>query len=276
MNKGGDKELLQVDLDRVLRNKAGKRQVPKFVVSLLKWIVREDFINEFLQRHHGKEGLDWSHAFLKEFNIKTKTYGEGNIPENGRFVFAANHPLGGTESHVFMSVVGRHFSHIKFPVNDVLMNIRPMQTIFVPVNKFGGQKKDSIRILNETFASDAQILIFPSGMASRMINGEIQDLEWKKTFITKAIQHKRDVIPVFIEGRNSMFFYRLAKLRKFLGIKFNVEMLFLPREVLKQRGRTICLHFGEPISWEHFDNSRSHKEWAKYVREKVYAMKPDD
>jgi putative hemolysin len=274
MGKTKEDKPLQIDLDQIVRDKSGKRKVPKFVVSILKRIVHQDFINDFLRRHHGKEGLDWSHAFLDEFNIQTETRGEENIPDQGRFVFAANHPMGGTESHVFMTVVGRHFDEIKFPVNDLLMNLEPMHSIFIPLNKFGGLSKDSIRLLNDTFASDAQILIFPSGLASRRINGEIQDLEWKKMFVSKSIQHKRDIIPVFIEGRNSNFFYRLANLRKFLGIKFNVEMMFLPGEVLKQRGSKICLHFGKPIPYQMLDKSRSHKEWAEYVRNRVYAMKP--
>jgi putative hemolysin len=271
-NQDKKTEALQIDLDQILRNKSGKRKVPKFVVSLLKRIVHQDFINAFLRRHHGKEGIEWSKAFLNEFDIKIKTYGEENIPESGRFIFAANHPMGGTESHVFMKVVHDHFPNIKFPVNDILMELKPMRSLFVPINKFGAQQKQNIQLLNETFESDAQILIFPAGMASRKIKGKIQDLDWKKTFITKAIQTKRDVIPVYIEGRNSNFFYNLANLRKWLGIKFNVEMIFLPGEVLKQRGATICLYFGEPVSYTKFDRSKSHKGWADEIRNQIYSI----
>ncbi len=265
-------EALQIDLDQILRNKSGRRKVPRFVVSLLKRIVHQDFLNDLLRRHHGKEGLDWSTAFLNEFDIQIKTYGEENIQASGRFIFAANHPMGGTESHVFMKVVGSHFPNIKFPVNDILMELKPMRSLFVPINKFGAQQKQNIQLLNETFESDAQILIFPAGLASRKIKGKIQDLDWKKTFITKSIQTKRDVIPVYIEGRNSNFFYNLANLRKWLGIRINVEMIFLPGEVLKQRGATICLHFGKPVSYTQFDRSKSHKAWADDIRKQVYSM----
>ncbi len=268
-----ENDILQIDLDQIVRNKSGKRKVPKFVVNVLKRIVHQDEINGFLRRHHGKKGLEWSKAFLDEFDIKVETTGEEKIPDEGRFIFAANHPLGGTESHVFMVVVGRHFDNIKVPVNDLLMYLKPMESIFIPLNKFGGQNKENIKLLNDTFASDAQILMFPSGLASRRIKGEIKDPEWKKTFITKAIQYKRDVIPVYIEGRNSNFFYNLAKLRKFLRIKFNIEMMFLPNELFKQRGMTIRLHFGEPISYKFFDDSKSPLAWAKFVKGKVYAMK---
>ncbi|MEA3447284.1 MAG: 1-acyl-sn-glycerol-3-phosphate acyltransferase [Bacteroidota bacterium] len=272
-NNNKQDDILQIDLDQIVRNKSGKRKIPGFVVKVLKRIVHQDEINAFLRRHHDKKGLDWSQAFLDEFDIKIKTHGEKNIPEKGKFIFAANHPMGGTESHVFMVMVGRYFKNIKVPVNDLLMYLKPMESIFIPLNKFGGQNRESIELLNDTFASNAQILIFPAGLASRKIKGEIKDLEWKKTFITKAIQYKRDVIPVYIEGRNSNFFYYLAKLRKLLHIKFNVEMMFLPNEVFKQKGETICLHFGKPISYETFDHTKTHKKWAKFVRDKVYSMR---
>ncbi len=271
MEKNSSKnDILQIDLDQIVRNKSGKRKVPGFVVNILKRIIHQDKINAFLRRHYDKKGLEWAKVFLDEFDIKIETKGEDNIPDEGKFIFAANHPMGGTESHAFMVVVGHHFKNIKVPVNDLLMYLKPMQSIFIPINKFRGQNRDNIKLLNDMFSSDAQILMFPAGLASRKIKGEIKDLEWKKTFITKAIQYKRDVIPVYIEGRNSNFFYNLAKLRKFLHIKFNVEMMFLPNELFKQRGMKICLHFGKPISYKVFDDTKTHKEWTKFVRNKVY------
>lgn len=273
MSQVSEEEILQIDLDNILRKKSGKRKVPKFIVSILKKIVHQKEDNKFLRKHHGKIGVDWSKAFLKDFNIKIETTGEENIPKDGRFIFAANHPLGGTESHAFIKVISDHFPDIKFPVNDILMEIKPLHSIFIPVNKFGAQKKESIQLFNDTFASRSQILFFPAGLCSRKVRGEIIDLEWKKTFISKAIQYKRDIIPVFIEGKNSNFFYNLANLRKFLGIKFNIEMLFLVNEVYKQKNRTISLHFGKPISYTKFDKSQSQNKWAKLVKDEVYKIK---
>jgi hypothetical protein len=135
-NQDKKTEALQIDLDEILRNKTGKRKVPSIVVSILKRIVHQNFINGFLLRHHDKEGIEWSKAFLGEFDIKIKTHGEENIPNSGRFIFVANHPMGGTESHVFMKVVTDHFSNIKFPVNDLLMELKPMHSLFLPINKF--------------------------------------------------------------------------------------------------------------------------------------------
>jgi putative hemolysin len=154
------------------------------------------------------------------------------------------------------------------------MNIPNLNPLFVPVNKHGGHSRDVAKILDETYRSDKQIMIFPAGLASRKIKGKIVDLEWKKHFISKAIRYKRDIIPVYIAGRNSNRFYRLANLRKFFKIKWNLEMFFLPDETMKHRNTDVHIYFGKPLSYEIFNNSKSHKEWAEFVKELVYRL-PD-
>ena len=100
----------------------------------------------------------------------------------------------------------------------------------------------------------------------------IRDLEWKNTFIKKAKKFERDVIPVYVEGRNSAWFYNLAMWRKRLGIKANVEMLYLVDEMVKQFNKTITLMIGDPIPFTTFDKSRTDAQWATWVQEKVYAL----
>ncbi|MCU0362691.1 MAG: glycerol acyltransferase, partial [Bacteroidales bacterium] len=144
--------------------------------------------------------------------------------------------------------------------------------IFIPVNKHGSQSREAARLTEEAYASDSQILYFPAGLCSRKQKGVICDLEWHKNFISKAVRHKRDIIPAFISGRNSDFFYRLANIRKFLRIKANIEMLYLADEMFRQKDKKIDLVFGEKIGWETFDRSRKPEEWAQWVREKCYSL----
>jgi len=98
------------------------------------------------------------------------------------------------------------------------------------------------------------------------------DLEWKKSFIQKAIAYHRDVVPVFFEGNNSASFYRLANLRKRLRLKTNLEMLFLPNELFRSSHATFRIFFGRPIPWQTFDNSRNLAEWSDWVRDIVYRL----
>ena len=211
-------------------------------------------------------------AFLKRFDIKYKVFGSENIPKGGRYIFASNHPLGGLDGIVFIYELSKYFSDVKFPVNDILTNIENLSGVFLPVNKHGGQGREAARRIEETYASDCQILYFPAGLCSRKKRGIIRDLKWHKSFITKAIQHKRDIVPAFFSGRNSDFFYNLANLRNSLGIKSNFEMLYLPDEMFSQKGKDISLVFGKPIPWQTFDNSKSPVEWADWVKSKSYEL----
>ena len=101
--------------------------------------------------------------------------------------------------------------------------------------------------------------------------GEIKDLTWKKSFVTQAIDHKRQIVPVFIEGKNSKFFYRFANFRKNIGIKANIEMMFLPDEMFKQRGHTIKIHFGKPFDAALLNENKSHRGWADFIKQYVYS-----
>jgi hypothetical protein len=152
------------------------------------------------------------------------------------------------------------------------MNILNIEELFVPVNTFGRQSVEYARRIDSEYASDAQILNFPAGICSRKIKGRIIDLEWKKSFISKSIQHKRDIVPVYFGGRNSNFFYNLSNIRKALGIKTNIELFFLADEMYRQKNKTVFVKFGKPISFKSFSKDKSHKEWAKRIKDKVYAL----
>ncbi len=198
--------------------------------------------------------------------------GTEKVPSAGRYIFVSNHPLGGLDGLVFIHEVSKIFPNVKFPVNDILLNIENLNGIFLPINKHGSQARDAAKLIEEAYASECQILYFPAGLCSRKRNGVITDLTWQKSFITKAVRHKRDVIPAYFSGRNSDFFYNLSNLRNLLGIRANIEMLYLPDEMFRQREKKIDLVFGEKIPWQTFDGSKSPADWAGWVRTKTYGL----
>lgn len=108
-------------------------------------------------------------------------------------------------------------------------------------------------------------------MVSRKFNVGIRDLAWNKSFINKAIKYNKPIIPVFIEGQNSNFFYNFAKWRKRFGIKANIEMLYLPDEMFKQRGNTIKLHFGKAVEPSIFYTARTPQEWTEIMYKYLYS-----
>ncbi len=269
-----EKEPVRIDIEKAIAQKNPRllRLLPGFVLRYLKRIIHEEELNEILSRYGHLRGLDFVSAALDYMGVTYTTYGTENIPRQGRFIFVSNHPLGGLDGLVFIKVIGEIFPEIRFPVNDLLLNIPSLNDIFLPVNKHGAQSRQAVRAIEEAYASEAQILYFPAGLCSRKIKGKIVDLEWKKHFITKAVEYERDVIPVFFSGKNSNFFYNLSNLRIMLGLKANIEMIYLPDEMFKQKGKSLALKIGEPLSYKMFDRSRTPAEWAAWVKEKVYRM----
>ncbi len=268
--------ITQIDIKQVLRQKAPSvaRKIPGFMVDYLIRTVHQDELNEILRRYHDKDGVAFMQELIGYFDLNLELVNEENIPAEGRYIFASNHPLGGLDGICLSAIIGGRFDgKIRYLVNDLLLYLSNLRSIFVPINKHGAQGKKNAELIEKAYASDNQIITFPAGLCSRKQNGKIQDTEWKKSFIQKAVEYRRDIVPVFFEGRNSNFFYRLANMRKALGIKMNYEMIYLPDEMFKSKHKTYSIHFGKPIPWQTFDSSRKPAEWAEWVKEIVYNLK---
>lgn len=267
----------QIDLARVIQQKAPSvaGKIPGFVLNYLIRTIHQEELNEILRLYRDKEGVDFMVELLSYFDLTLELVNEENIPSAGRFTFASNHPLGGLDGICLSAVIGQKFGgRIKYPVNDLLLYLPNLRSIFVPVNKHGSQGKDVARLLHEAYESDNQIITFPAGLCSRKTKGKIVDPEWKKSFIQKTVEYRRDLIPVYFDARNSSFFYGLANLRKKLGIKMNYEMIYLPDEMFKSKHKTFRIHFGKPIPWQTFDSSKTPAEWAARIKDLVYQL-PD-
>ena len=257
-----DDSVFLIDIDKVLKEKAPDKAkyVPGFVVSYLKRIVHQEELNGILTRLKDKQGTEFAKGALEELNDTIVVKGEENLPKDGRlYTFVSNHPMGGQDGLALGAVIGEHYhGKIKFLVNDLLMNLHGLAPFFIPINKTGKQAKDFPRRVEAGFASkEDQLIMFPAGICSRKQNGVIKDLPWKKTFVTKSVEYQRDIVPIYFDGRNSDFFYNLANVCKWLGIKFNIAMLYLADEMFKNKNKTFTVTIGKPIPWQTFDNTKT-------------------
>jgi putative hemolysin len=268
--------LFTVDLDKTFYDKNPKlyKMLPKFVMNYLKRIVHQDEVNEILTTYgYGHSGLSFNHKVLEHLNITYTTANAENLPpKDGRYIFASNHPLGGLDGIVLIDLIGKHYGNVKFVVNDLLMYLTPLRDVFAPVNKLGRQSANYAVMIDELYSSDKQVLYFPAGLCSRKIKGEIIDLEWKKSFVAKAVKYKRDVVPMFFDGRNSNFFYNLANIRKSLGIKANIEMLYLSDEMFRQKNARFTVKIGKSVPCQDLQEMGI-KKGIEYVRNKVYELR---
>ena len=246
-------------------------RIPGFVYGLMNRLLHIREVNEIIRKYGHLKGIPFIEAVLGYFEVKVEHRGEEHLPVSGQYIFASNHPLGGFDGLMLIKVVSDHLGKSLFLVRDELTKIPPLAELFIPINKFGDQRR-SASLINEAYDSASQILIFPAGLASRKIKGKIVDLAWQKHFIQKSTEHHRDVVPVYISGQNSRFFYWLANFRKWIGIRINIEMFLLPDELFKNRGKSFTISFGEPVPWSRFNRTKSPGQWAETIRSEVYDL----
>lgn len=267
-----------IDIEKVINDKNPKllRVMPGFLVRYVKRILHQDEINDFINRNGHHTSFDFVDDIIREFGAKVNIKGLENLPAEGGCIVASNHPLGGLDGIALVQSIGKKRKDLKFIVNDVLMQLKNLEDIFIGVNKHGKNVAQSIEIINNLYRTDLAMMIFPAGLASRKQGGAIKDLEWKKTFISRSRQHSRNIIPVYIDGHNTNRFYNLAFWRKKIGIKANIEMFYLVDEMYKQKGHNITITFGKPIPYTVFDKRHSDLEWAQKVKDFIYILKEND
>ena len=268
---------LQFDIRAIIKRKAPNAHVPNFVIRYLERIVHVKQMNAFLRVHTTERDYDFIQVVLdEELGCTASIEGTENLPkDNQPVIFVSNHPLGGLDGMIIAQMIhnsGR--PALKVIVNDLLMNMEPLAGLWAPVNKVGRLSREQVEAQQQMWASGADVLTFPAGLCSRLqrIDGkwQIQDLTWQKNFIQRAKEYKRNVVPIYFEGRNSRFFYVLAFIRKLLGIKLNIEMLYLVDEMYGAHGKHFRVHVLPPIPYTTFDNSRTPIQWADYVKHYVY------
>lgn len=262
-----------IDVEKVLKQKAYKlyRWLPRFAINWLKKKLHEAEINQAMVDLKDDEGLVFNAKALDMLGSKLETTNSHFVPKTGNIIIAANHPLGGLDGMSLIRAVGEIRPDVRFFVNDILKNLKNYGEIFVPVNKVGASSATSLRSMEETFKSSCAVLFFPAGLVSRKQNGLVRDLRWKKSFVTQAIDHKRMIQPVFIEGENSAFFYNFANFRKKIGIKANIEMLFLPDEMFSAKNKVVKIHFSKPFDSALLDNSKTHLQWSDLIYKYIYS-----
>lgn len=268
-----------IDVNALLRSKMGNKAeyVPSFLVNWLKRIIHEDEVNDILWKERGKSGMEWIDSILMDLKMDVEVKGIENLPsenDDKRYTFCCNHPLGGPDGLLIAQLLGhRYNSNIRLVVNDLLMNLPGLAPFCVPVNTVAHKSnRGTSEAINAAFKEGYNIFFFPAGLCSRKIDGKIQDLPWTKTFLTKSIQHQRDIVPMHFSGRNSDKFYRIANICKALHSPVNVAMLYLADELFRNTNKTFTITIGSPIPWQTFDKTRSMLEWAGYIRNKVYEL----
>ena len=264
----------EIDIGAVLAEKApaAARWIPRFAVNWLRRTIHEREINHILEHYWSLPPQEFIRACFRQWQVTYSIEGLERIDPAGRYLFVSNHPFGGMDGMMLADKLIDRFGDVRVVVNDLLMHVEPLRPLWIPVNKHGAQNAACARRFDEALFGELPILTFPAGLCSRRIDGRIADPEWKTSFLKKAYASQREIVPVFVEGRLSNFFYRVARLRVMLGLKLNIEMLWLPDEMFSQKGRHFRIFVGDPIPVSELQRYGGLREQAEFVRKKAYFL----
>lgn len=265
-----------IDIREVLRRRApgAARWIPSAVMNRLARTIHEAELNDILTRYADLDGVAFMKALVGYFDLKLDVHGAEHLPTaDRRCLFVSNHPLGGLDGICLSALLGgRYGDTFRCVVNDLLLFIPNLRSIFLPVNKHGRQRREAAAALDEAMRGPGQVLTFPAGLCSRQSKGQIADVAWRPSFVRDAVRYRRDVVPIFFDGRNSDRFYRAARWRERLGIGLNIEMVYLPDEMFRNKHRTFGVYIGAPIAWQTLTDGRPQSQ-AGRVRDLVYGIK---
>ena len=209
---------------------------------------------------------------IEEFDVKIEIEGEENLPENGKCFFVANHPFGLLDGLILTHIVGNKYGQLKAIGNDAFMFVQNLRPIIANVSVFGKSPRKYYTELEKVYASDVPITHFPFGLVSRIHKLKVQDNIWKKSFIKKAISNQRDIVPIRFYGRNSNMFYTIYMIRQLFRIKTNIELILLPHELFRKRGKSITVKIAKPVHYQELNKTLSHWDWAQKLRSMVYNL----
>lgn len=272
---------LKVDIDELLRERAPGyyRWIPRVAIRAMERYVCQDRLNQVLRVTAGKTGSAFAEGALQDLNVSySLESGAEFLParNNCRVTYVCNHPLGGLDGICLIDWVAKHHGvEPAFIVNDLLTVVTPLNNVFIPVNKHGAQSRTAVSDVDAAFADvNRPVIMFPAGLCSRQLKkgAEIRDLKWNKMFVQKSAESERTVIPVRFLGQNSPNFYRFARRRERLGVKFNLEMIRLPREVVLGQGSRYGLRVGCPIAPEDLRRGHEAAAQAAEIRNYIYTL----
>ncbi|GMU89725.1 MAG: glycerol acyltransferase [Chlorobiota bacterium] len=241
----------QIDLRSIIESKAPGllNRYPSIVVDpiifFLNKVLYLNPINSFLEKNPDLRGIDFIDELFDhlDFSYVVSKKEKDRIPSEGRVIIVANHPLGGLDGLALIKLVSEVRSDVRIVVNDVLSGIDNLNELFLPIDIHQArlQSANLTRILS-ALNSESAVIIFPAGEVSRLTTKGIRDRAWNKGVLLFAKMSKADILPVYVKGRNSFFFYLFSLIWK------NFSMFLLPGEMLRKKGMNISFRIGEPIS----------------------------
>lgn len=167
----------------------------KTASSLLKKLVHQDEINQFIEQHRHLEGLEFNDAVLEHFNFSFQISNKdrARIPDQGRVLIVANHPLGSLDGLALLKLVSEIRTDVRVVATSLLNCIEPLKDLFLSVDNSSktANAYDQVGQIIDALETEQAVIMFPTGEVSRIRPTGIRDGKWKPGFLSLAKKPNR-------------------------------------------------------------------------------------
>ena len=247
--------------------RGGRERITRPLVRSVSRLSKLDSIEAFLAGNTHLRGLALVDAALEWLDCRylVDHVERERIPESGRVVIVANHPLGARDALALLALVGSVRPDVRILANDVLLAIEGLSDLLIPLRVLGGRPgADSLRLVDAALAREEAVIVFPAGEVSRLTPLGIRDSRWRHGFVRFAEQAAAPVLPMRVEARNSALFYGVSAMFKPLATGL------LPREMFNPRSRRIVVRVGAPRMLAELGPVTDPRQTSHQVRAAVY------
>lgn len=264
-----------INVDHILAEKLAQFSTKhpvllKPLARFLRFLLHEKEFQQFEHQYPHLEGIDFVEQVLSYFDFQYRHFDREleHIPLQGPLIVVANHPIGSLDGLALLKLVSSVRHDVKVVANDMLYAIKPLRSLLLGVDNLGNKtRKENIKAIKTHLDNQSAVIVFPAGEVSRFSASGIKDSKWDRGFLHFAKWQSTPILPVFINGRNSLFFYALALLSKPLS------GLWLVREMFKQANHYIDIRIGHPVYPEQYQNlGLSDQAQAKLFKKAVYRL----
>lgn len=240
------------------------------LIAILRALLHEKEFIDFAEKHPNISGFDFIDESLKYFEFTYQVSKEEiqRIPAQGRVVLVSNHPIGSLDGLAFLQMVRSIRPDVKIVANQVLGKLGPLAPTLLTVDNMGGNTaKLQLRAIKKHLKNEGAVIVFPAGVVSRWGTKGIKDGAWRSGFLKFSKATRSPILPVYIEGRNSIFFYVLSLVAR------KISTLWLVPEMFKQRGKSIRFHIGKIVPCKGYEGLElDNQKLLERFKDEVYRL----
>ncbi|RRO20301.1 GNAT family N-acyltransferase [Flavobacteriaceae bacterium 14752] len=231
-------------------------------------------LNAIYDRYKHLDAVDFIDAVLIELGVSFEIPEKDlkRIPKEGAFISISNHPLGGIDGLILLKLMLEAREDYKVIANFLLQRLDPIKDKVMPVNPFENRQevKSSASGLKQALAhlkNGHPLGIFPAGEVSTYKEDkDIVDKPWTDEALKLIKKAEVPVLPVYFHAKNSLAFYKLAK------ISDNLRTAKLPSEMLSQGYRKIKVRIGFPVNLKDQNQFEDLQDYKAFLRKKTYML----